>query len=132
MEVQILGLNETNGQLVPTRRDGRLAGGAGVLGSYLAAEEAENRRTLILDSGDFMQGPPISSYFQGASTVDVFNAMGVDAVAVGNHEFDWGIFKLAERIRQADFPFLAANIVREGTGAHLRGSPLMPCSTCTG
>ena len=117
VEVQILGLKETNGQLVPTRRDGRLAGGAGVLGSYLAAAEAENRRTLILDSGDFMQGPPISSYFQGASTVDVFNAMGVDAVAVGNHEFDWGIFTLAERIRQADFPFLAANIVREGTGA---------------
>jgi 5'-nucleotidase len=121
VEVQVLGLNETHGQLLPLRRDGRLAGGAAVLASYLAAEEAENRRTLILDTGDFMQGPPISSYFQGASTVDVFNAMGVDAVAVGNHEFDWGMPTLVERMDQAEFPFLAANIVREDTGVPPEG-----------
>lgn len=116
VEVQILGLNETHGQLIPSKRDGRFAGGAAALASYLAAEETENPRTLILDTGDFMQGPPISSYFQGASTVDVFNAVGVDAVAVGNHEFDWGMPALTERIGQANFPFLAANIVREGSG----------------
>ena len=84
VEVQILGLNETHGQLVPLRRAGRLAGGAATLAAYLEREEAENpRRTLIVDSGDFMQGPPISSFFEGASTVEAFNAIGVDAVAVG-------------------------------------------------
>ena len=116
VEVQILGLNETHGQLLPRSRDGRLAGGAAVLAAYLEHEEAENRRTLILDSGDFMQGPAISSYFEGESTVAVFNEIGVDAVAVGNHEFDWGLDTLRTRKEQADFPFLAVNIVDDATG----------------
>ena len=116
VEVQILGLNETHGQLLPLNRDRRPAGGAATLAAYLAQEEAENPRTLILDSGDFMQGPAISSYFEGASTVDVFNEIGVDAAAVGNHEFDWGPETFAERVAQADFPFLAVNIVEDATG----------------
>lgn len=121
VDVQILGLNETHGQLTPLRRDGRLAGGAATLAAYLKQEEAENPRTLILDSGDFMQGPAISSYFQGASTVDVFNQIGVDAAAVGNHEFDWGQEAFAERVKQAEFPFLAANVIDENTGKTPKG-----------
>ncbi len=117
VEVQILGLNETHGQLVPLRREGRLAGGAATLAAYLEREQAENpRRTLILDSGDFMQGPPISSFFEGASTVEAFNAIGVDAVAVGNHEFDWGQDALQARIGEAEFPFLAVNVRDAQTG----------------
>lgn len=116
VDVQILGLNETHGQLTPLKRDGRLAGGAATLAAYLAQEEAENPRTLILDAGDFMQGPVISSYFEGASTVDVYNEIGVDAATVGNHEFDWGQDAFAERVDQADFPFLAANIIDDETG----------------
>ncbi len=111
VDVQILGLNETHGQLDPLARDGRPAGGAATLAAYLEREEAENPRTLILDSGDFMQGPAISSYFEGEPTVEVFNQIGVDAVAVGNHEFDYGRDVLTERIDQAEFPFLAANVV---------------------
>ncbi len=121
VEIQILGLNETHGQLDPLRRNGQLAGGAGVLATYLKQEEAEIPRTLILDSGDFMQGPVISSFFEGASTVEVFNAIGVDAVAVGNHEFDYGQQVLDERIAQAQFPFLAVNIVDESTGTTPEG-----------
>jgi 5'-nucleotidase len=113
VEVQILALNETHGQLDPLKRDGRAAGGAAALAAYLAAEEKESSRTLILDSGDFMQGPAISSYFEGESTVEVFNQIGVDAVTVGNHEFDWGQETLAERVAQSDFPYLAVNIVDE-------------------
>jgi 5'-nucleotidase len=116
VDIQIVGLNETHGQLVPLKRDGRLAGGAATLAAYLEQEEAENPRTLILDSGDFMQGPAISSYFEGASTVEAFNLMGVDAAAVGNHEFDWGQGAFAERVAQADFPFLAVNVVDDATG----------------
>lgn len=121
VDVQILGLNETHGQLSPLNRSGRPAGGAATLAAYLEREEAENRRTLILDSGDFMQGPAISSYFEGEPTVEVYNAIGVDAAAVGNHEFDWGRGALAERIDQADFPFLAVNIIDDATGRAPQG-----------
>ena len=121
VEVQILGLNETHGQLLPLKRDGRLAGGAAVLAAYLEAEERENPRTLVLDSGDFMQGPAISSYFEGESTVEVYNEIGVDAAAVGNHEFDWGPQTFRERIAQAQFPFLAVNVIDETTGTAPEG-----------
>lgn len=122
VEVQILGLNETHGQLVPLKRAGRPAGGAATLAAYLRREEAENpKRTLILDSGDFMQGPPISSFFEGASTVEAFNAIGVDGVAVGNHEFDYGQDALQARIGEADFPFLAVNVRDARTGEQPKG-----------
>lgn len=122
VEVQILGLNETHGQLLPLRRDGRMAGGAATLAAYLEREEAENpRRTLIVDSGDFMQGPPISSFFEGASTVEAFNAIGVDAAAVGNHEFDWGQEALRQRVGEAQFPFLAVNVRDQQTGEQPEG-----------
>jgi len=122
VEVQILGLNETHGQLTPLNRNGRAAGGAATLAAYLQREEAENpKRTLILDSGDFMQGPPISSFFEGASTVEAFNAIGVDGVAVGNHEFDYGQDALQARIREAEFPFLAVNVRDTATGGQPEG-----------
>jgi 5'-nucleotidase len=95
VEIQILGLNETHGQLTPlsqSNADGSRTpvGGAAALATHLENEESENSRTLIVDSGDFMQGPAISSYFEGKPTVEVYNEIGVDSVAVGNHEFDWG------------------------------------------
>ena len=68
-----------------------------------------------------MQGPAISSYFEGKSTVEVFNEIGVDSVAVGNHEFDWGRDALSQRIAEANFPFLANNIVEDSTGEQPEG-----------
>lgn len=126
-EVQVLGLNETHGQLVPLSQrnaDGSRTnvGGAAALGTYLEREESENPlRTLTVDSGDFMQGPAISSYFEGKSTVEVFNEIGVDSVAVGNHEFDWGRDALNQRIAEANFPFLANNIIEDATGRQPAG-----------
>ncbi len=126
-EVQILGLNETHGQLVPLSErnaDGSrtAVGGAAALGTYLDREEAENPlRTLTVDSGDFMQGPAISSYFEGKSTVEVYNEIGVDSVAVGNHEFDWGRDALNQRIAEARFPFLANNIIEDAPGKQPAG-----------
>lgn len=126
VEVQVLGLSETHGQLNPLSQrnaDGSstAVGGAAALATYLENEEAENPRTLTVDSGDFMQGPAISSYFEGKPTVEVYNEIGVDSVAVGNHEFDWGRDALAQRISEAEFSFLANNIVEDATGEQPEG-----------
>lgn len=86
-------------------------GGADWLAGYFNIVRDENPGGfLYLDAGDSMQGTLISNYFEGASTIDVLNAMRLDAMAPGNHEFDWGQEVLAEREHQAHFPFLAANI----------------------
>ena len=74
---------------------------------------------LLLDSGDTIQGTPMQAVaFAGSSavsdpTIRAMNAIGYDAMAVGNHEYDFGLARLDASRRQARFPFLSANIVRE-------------------
>ncbi|RME82146.1 MAG: hypothetical protein D6775_11685, partial [Caldilineae bacterium] len=72
---------------------------------------------LVLSGGDNWTGPAISTWFQGESMVEVMNAMGYDATAIGNHEFDFGAEVLQERIAQARFPFLSANLRDRASGA---------------
>jgi 2',3'-cyclic-nucleotide 2'-phosphodiesterase/3'-nucleotidase/5'-nucleotidase len=91
-------------------------GGAAFNMTYINNYKALNPLgTLLLDGGDIMQGTPISNLLWGESTIDVYNHMGYAAVTVGNHEFDWGQARLQERMTQANFPFLLANVFNEGT-----------------
>jgi 2',3'-cyclic-nucleotide 2'-phosphodiesterase (5'-nucleotidase family) len=93
-------------------------GAARLMGLWRSAEGYdEDGDFLILSAGDNWTGPAISTWFEGESTVEVMNAMGYSASAIGNHEFDFTVDVLRERITQADFPYLAANIRTEGTGA---------------
>ena len=62
-----------------------------------------------------MQGMPISNLLQGESVIAAYNYMGYKASVTGNHEFDWTLSVLQERMAQANFPILAANIFIEGT-----------------
>lgn len=71
---------------------------------------------LILSGGDNWTGPAISTAFKGESMVDVMNAMEYTATAIGNHEFDFKVAGLKERISQANFLFLSANIREKQTG----------------
>lgn len=71
--------------------------------------------TTLMDAGDMMQGMPISNLLNGASVVDVYNHMGYQVATVGNHEFDWNQTVLQERMAQAKFPIIVANIFNAGT-----------------
>ena len=71
---------------------------------------------LLLSGGDNWTGPAISTWFQGESTLEVMNAMGYDASAIGNHEFDFTVDGLMDRIEEADFPYLSANIREKASG----------------
>lgn len=83
------------------------------------AIRAENRSVLLLDSGDTIQGTPMQAiaFRSGPSTADptirAMNALAYDAMAVGNHEFDFGLARLEASRKEARFPFLSANTVRE-------------------
>ncbi len=71
---------------------------------------------IALSGGDNWTGPAASTWFKGESMVQVMNAMGYDASAVGNHEFDFGLDVLKARTEQADFPYLAANMRNKSNG----------------
>jgi 2',3'-cyclic-nucleotide 2'-phosphodiesterase / 3'-nucleotidase / 5'-nucleotidase len=117
--LRVLTTNDFHGRLLPERPDwaeGRAVGGAAALASYFAHERAGfGGPTILVDGGDVMQGTPISNLTEGRATVSYFNAAGYTAAAVGNHEFDWGIDVLRARMRQADFPWLSANVFVAGT-----------------
>ena len=70
----------------------------------------ENQNVLVLSGGDNWTGPAISTWFQGESMVEVMNVMGYDASVIGNHEFDFGLEVLQQRLGEAKFPYLSANI----------------------
>ncbi|MEE2780126.1 MAG: bifunctional UDP-sugar hydrolase/5'-nucleotidase [Myxococcota bacterium] len=84
---------------------------------------------LLVDSGDMWSGTQLSDRTEGALGVAAYNLLGYDAVALGNHEFDYGPLgarreggsdpfgALKARLEEAHFAVLAANLrLREGGG----------------
>ena len=126
-----LSTNDFHGQLETGRLvSSQLVGGAAYNMTYVNDYRALNPLgTSLFDAGDMMQGTPISNLLWGESVIDVFNHMGYQAATAGNHEFDWGQAVLQERIAQADFPFVLANVFLEGTDT--RPSWLKPTVTFT-
>ncbi len=117
--ITVVSTNDFHGALVGQVHSwshGDAVGGAEWLAGYFNIVRSENPGGfLYLDAGDAMQGTLISNYFDGASTIKILNEMHLEAMTIGNHEFDWGQDVLADREHQAHFPFLAANIYYKGT-----------------
>lgn len=97
-----LGLADENGPF----------GGIARVAHLAKRERAKSDRSLHIDTGDSFQGAPIFNVFQGEVEMKALSQMGVDVMAIGNHEFDSGEPNVADKIlRYADFPVLAANYV---------------------
>ncbi|MBX0326407.1 5'-nucleotidase C-terminal domain-containing protein [Oscillochloris sp. ZM17-4] len=65
---------------------------------------------LLVDAGDIFQGTLFFNEYNGMADLEFYNAMGYEAMAIGNHEFDKGPAALAEFIKRASFPVLSANV----------------------
>ncbi|MEM8632316.1 MAG: bifunctional 2',3'-cyclic-nucleotide 2'-phosphodiesterase/3'-nucleotidase [Pseudomonadota bacterium] len=83
---------------------------------------SEATNSLLLDNGDFLQGNPMGDYIayeRGMKDGDMhpiiqaMNAVGFDASALGNHEFNYGLDFLMKSLAGADFPVLSANVATE-------------------
>lgn len=112
--IRIISTNDFHGAL-EARPDGNfgIRGGAAQVAAMVRRAEAEctgNCASVFLDAGDEFQGTPASNLAFGRPVVDLFNALGLAASAIGNHEFDWGIDTLRARMRQARYAMLAANV----------------------
>jgi 2',3'-cyclic-nucleotide 2'-phosphodiesterase (5'-nucleotidase family) len=134
--LSIIGTNDLHGAL------DRLPLFAWVIANVRAAREADGGGLVLLDGGDMFQGTLESNLAEGADVVRAYNAIGYTAVAVGNHEFDFGPEgelavprsieddprgALKQRVAEAKFPFLVSNISDEKTGARIKW-PNMPSS----
>jgi 2',3'-cyclic-nucleotide 2'-phosphodiesterase/3'-nucleotidase len=77
--------------------------------------------TLLLDSGDTIQGTPLEYFHNKKNNAPPdpmmlgMNALQFDALAVGNHEYNFGLGVLEKARREANFPWLSANTYRVGT-----------------
>lgn len=71
---------------------------------------------LLLDAGDIFQGTPEGNLTKGRIVVDWMNRLSYDAVALGNHELDYGQKVIGDLARRAHFPFLAANVTDRRLG----------------
>jgi 2',3'-cyclic-nucleotide 2'-phosphodiesterase (5'-nucleotidase family) len=113
--ITILHTNDFHGQLEPSGSNPGMARVAYVIKQIRA--EVGDANVVLLDAGDIMQGSLLSNLFHGKSTINVYNAVGYDAATLGNHEFDWGQTVLISRTQEAQFPFVAANLVVSDTGS---------------
>ena len=113
-DITILSINDFHGALL----EGGKNPGAAKVAKYLKDEKSHNPEgTIIVSAGDMFQGSPDSNLLYGKTVVDVMNSIGFDAMTLGNHEFDWGLTRLKERIAQSHFPYLSANIIDLQTGS---------------
>ena len=123
INVSVLFFNDIHGHLSPfqirTDTGKKEVGGVARIATLIGTIRAENRmkdiRTFVLIAGDILQGTPMSTVFRGQPDVECFNTMGVDAMTVGNHEFDFGLQNFMDLKQKARFPFLSSNLIKKDT-----------------
>lgn len=117
IQLTILGINDFHGAMldrpVGKPMDSPRVGGAAMMAGWIDAIRAENpRATLLVDAGDMLQGPLLVNHFEGRPVAEVYDHLGVDAAALGNHEFDYGPVGDGEA-RSTDGPFGALDAFLE-------------------
>jgi 5'-nucleotidase/UDP-sugar diphosphatase len=117
--IVILHTNDIHSHLLAKGEDG----GSAYIASIVDNEREQNPgRVLLLDAGDLVDGDPIGDLFHGRSVIEVMNAMGYDAMTVGNHDlekyggdYNYGVISIENDYLMdlkgiAKFPMLAANV----------------------
>jgi 5'-nucleotidase len=108
VEVKILAINDFHGNLKPPQGGIRIrdpqdpsktinvpAGGAEHMATALNELRAKNRNHIFVAAGDLVGATPlVSALFHDEPTIESMNLMGLEASAVGNHEFDKGSVEL--------------------------------------
>ncbi len=99
--------------------EGKLIGGLALLSGYINKVRREEENVLYFIAGDMVQGSLIDSEYKGISTMAIMNYLAPDAVALGNHEFDYGLPHLLFLEKVANFPIVNANLYVKGFNKRL-------------
>lgn len=123
-QLYILHSNDTHSCILPMNpnlADTLVAGRGGFLRRITALNEERKKHPdlLYIDSGDFFQGSSYYTMFRGDVEIGLMNQMHLDATTLGNHEWDFGVERLAENLRMANFPVVCSNY--DVTGTALEG-----------
>ncbi|MCC5921232.1 MAG: 5'-nucleotidase C-terminal domain-containing protein [Cyclobacteriaceae bacterium] len=123
MQLSIMATTDLHGRILPydynqdtiDTRYG-LAQGARIIDSVRKV----NPHHLLLDAGDFIQGNSLAEYFakeenhgKAHPLLQTMNFLQYDAIVLGNHEFNFGLDYLNQRIGEIDAPVMAANVLRD-------------------
>ena len=109
--VDFYNLNDIHGKLA----DASDHPGLDELSTYLENAKKTDDHAILLNSGDMWQGASESNLTHGRILVDWMNQLGFAAMAIGNHEYDWGEQPVKDNFEFAQFPFLAINIYERET-----------------
>ena len=124
--VTVLATTDMHGYVYPYDYFTRQAAARGLasVATLVGEVRRETPHTLLVDCGDTIQGSPLVSVYQAARRSGAsrgpepmmlaMNRLGYDAMAVGNHEFNFGLESLAAARSAARFPWLSANTVTDG------------------
>lgn len=129
--LSLIGLNDVHGQLHADAERKGLVSVSAYVEALRTLRKLDGGAVLLIDAGDMLQGTLESNLEEGAPIIEAYNALGVAAAAIGNHEFDFGPVgpdaipvrpdqdprgALKARAREANFPLLAANLIDAATG----------------
>jgi 5'-nucleotidase len=106
----ILHVNDTHDRIEPTIIQGKPYGGMPRLATLIAHHRKSDPNPIVLHAGDAFQGTFYFNVYEGLADLAFLNALPLDAMAVGNHEFDKGPATFAAFARGARFPVLSANL----------------------
>lgn len=122
LELTILHTSDLHGAVIPDADGSPRPGSLARVGFEIEKIRKEiTHPILLLDSGDTLQGNPLEEFIhirkgEESPTIEAMNRLGYEAMAVGNHEFNFGLGPLRSAEKQAHFPFLAANALFENSG----------------
>ena len=117
--IQILGTTDMHGHVIAEDTFSLQVANQGwaKVTTLIRRQKALNPNTILVDCGDTIQGEPVN-YVRNVlrrdlpePSVAIMNALGFSAMAVGNHDFDFGLPVLREVEKQAKFPLVSANAV---------------------
>jgi len=118
--ITILQTSDLHGRVHPhdAVADRDLGGSLSRVASAVRTIRAEGNPVLLVDSGDTIQGAAEQAVAFAAGQPDpivaAMNLLGYDAMALGNHEFDFGMARTRASMAEARFPWLSANTIGAG------------------